>query len=638
MTGEPLAGSRAGRAPKRSAIGWSALPAVLSMPLLVLAFLTPVAVHTESAASTTTAASGAVTPAPLPTPRPSDVDASGTVSAFPAPGTPTASPSTTITLRGAAATALGSIVVTGAQSGSHAGRFEPQADGLGTTFVPDTGFTAGEQVTVTTGLAVRGGANGRYTFTVARPAPFPAAVATKASTGDLQHFVSRPDLTPPVLTLTTPARNPAPGDIFLTPAGGDTENGPLVVDDQGQLVWALPVPGAPVFNLQVQQYQGQPVLTWYQGPIVNPGIGQGWDVIADTSYRTIAEVHALNGYAADLHDMTITPQGTALLDIYNPVIADASSIGGAKNQHVMEPVIQEIDIATGALLFEWHGLGSIALKESHESMPTSASAMFDYVHANSTALDDDGNVLVSGRDTWAVYKVDRVSATLDWRLGGKLDNFAMPASAEPAWQHDARRNSDGTLSVFDNGAASPTAITHKSRGLVLNIDEQGMTATLAHQYLPPKSIQSISQGNTRLLENGDWFVGWGSEPEYTEYSPDGTVVYDVHLPTTGSAVTSYRALRYVWTGHPTDLPAVAVTRAGGDATTVYCSWNGGTEVTSWAVLAGPDPEHLTQVASAPKQGFETKIPVTSNQSYFAVQAFDATGAVLGTSAPTTPRP
>jgi hypothetical protein len=582
---------------------------------------------------------GNVRPASLPAPRPSDFDASGTVSAFPAPGTPTASPTTAITFRGAEAGALGAIQVTGSKSGNHDGHLQSQGDDLGTTFVPDTSFTPGEQITVKTTSSVRGATDGRYTFTVARPTTFPISVITAASTSskaptdNLQHFVTRPDLTPPLLNVSTERGNAAPGDVFLTPSGSDAQHGPLIVDNRGQLVWASALSGTGVYNLEEQQYLGQPVLTWYQGSVVNPGVGQGVDVIADTSYHPIAQVSAANGYAADLHDMTITPQGTALLNIYNPVLVDASSVGGVASQPVLEPVIQEIDIATGALLFEWHGLESIALDESHEPAPKSAAGTYDYVHANSIALDQDGGLLVSGRHTWTIYKIDRVSATLDWRLGGKLDNFAMPQTAEPAWQHDARRNPDGTLSVFDDGAAG-SAVTHKTRGLVLNIDEQAMTASLDHQFSPPVPLQSTSQGSVRLMSNGNWFVGWGDEPEYTEYAPDGAVLYDVHLP---AGMASYRALLYPWTGRPTDAPAVAARRTAGDDTTVYASWNGATAVASWVVLAGPDAAHLSEVLSAPKHGFETAIHLTSNETYFAVQALDASRAVLATSAPTTPR-
>ena len=614
--------------------------------VLVVTLLGPVAPAAYAAAhsTTTTVPSGNTTPASLPEPRPAAFDATGAVSAFPAPGTPTASPTTSITLRGPGAAALQTIQVQVASSGAHPGHFQPHPDGGGTTFVPDQSFSPGEQVTVTTSLAVRGATGGAYSFTVAHPSSFPqralpppTPASKKSPANDLLHFVTRPDLTPPNLEVTTTPDHAAPGDVFITPAGGDSQQALLIVDGEGQPVWESPRAGTRAINLEEQQYQGQPVLTWYEGSVVDPGVGQGSYVIADSTYRTIARVNAVNGYSGDIHDMTITPQGTALLLIYNPVIVDARRAGGSAQQRVLEPVIQEIDIPTGTLLFEWHGLPSIALTDSYQPVPKTAADTFDYVHPNSVALDQDGNLLLSGRHTWTVYKIDRLSGALDWRLGGKLDNFTMPKRDEPAWQHDARRNPDGTLSIFDNGAAGAT-VTHKSRGIVLSIDEQAMTAAPVHEYPAPPKLQSTSQGSIRPLANGDWFVGWGDQPEFTEFANDGTVVFDVHFPSSSAGtISSYRALKYPWTGHPTDLPAVAAQRGTGAAMTVYASWNGATEVASWNVLAGPDRTHLATVTSGPKHGFETAIHATSNDPYIAVQALDANGAVLATSPVITPR-
>ena len=621
-------------------------PVAVVVAVLVVALLGPLAsvAHAASPTTTTTLPSGTTKPAALPEPRPAAFDATGAVSAFPAPGTPTASPTTSITLRGPGAAALQTIQVTGASSGSHAGHFQPHPDGGGTTYVPDRPFSPGEQVTVTTPLAVRGATGGSYSFAVAHPSPFPGRpppapkpASKKSPENDLLHFVTRADLTPPNLTVTTTRENAAPGDVFITPAGGDSQQALLIVDGEGQPVWESPRAGTRAINLEEQQYQGQPVLTWYEGSVVDPGVGQGSYVIADSTYRTIARVNAVNGYSADIHDMTITPQGTALLLIYNPVIIDAKGVGGSAQQRVLEPVIQEIDIPTGTLLFEWHGLPSISLSDSYQPVPKAAADTFDYVHPNSVAVDQDGNLLLSGRHTWTVYKIDRLSGALDWRLGGKLDNFAMAKRDEPAWQHDARRNSDGTLSIFDNGAAGST-VTHKSRGLVLRVDEQAMTAALDHEYPAPAKVQSTSQGSIRPMANGDYFVGWGDQPEYTEFANDGTVVFDVHFPSSSAGtISSYRALKYPWTGHPTDLPAVAAKRGTGAEMTVYASWNGATEVASWDVLAGPDRTHLATVTSAPKHGFETAIHATSNEPYVAVQALDANGAVLATSPVITPR-
>jgi hypothetical protein len=606
-------------------------------------------VRTAAAATTTTTRqpepSVPTTGQPLPSPRPADFDATGSVSAFPSPGTPTASPTTMITFRGAVPPlADGDITVTGSESGAHPGHAQAHPDGGGATFVPDAPFAPGETVTVVTGMQVRGASNGRYSFGVARPSPFPAQplpapkpASAKERERDLLHFDSRPDLTPPRLTVTTPTDSTDPGDVFLTPAGGVAQPGLLIVDAEGQPIWDQPHPGGATIDLQVQEYQGRPVLTWYEGSVVDPGVGQGSYVVADSSYQPIARVQAVNGYAADLHDMTITPQGTALFTIYNPIIVDASSAHGAKQQRVLEPVIQEVDIATGTLLFEWHGLPSIALNESYQPVPKRGTDTFDYVHVNSVGLDHDGNLLVSGRHTWSVYKIDHTSGVLDWRLGGKKNSFTMPASATSAWQHDARANTDGTLSIFDNGAAGATK-THKTRGLVLAVDEQQMTATLRQSDPAPGKVESTSQGSFRLLADGNYLAGWGDQPEYSEFAPDGSMVYDVKLPSSAAGpITSYRAVAAPWTGHPTGVPAVAAHRGSGDEMTIAASWNGATDVAMWTVLAGPDRNDLTPVTSVPRHGFETTIHVTSNQPYVAAEALDANGTVLATSGAVTPR-
>ena len=91
-------------------------------------------------------------------------------------------------------------------------------------------------------------------------------------------------------------------------------------------MWFQPVPqGDMAADLQVQRYEGQRVLTWWQG-YSGAGVGAGEDVIENSSYRQIAVVHAANGLSADLHEFRLTPQGTALITAYYPVYWNATDV------------------------------------------------------------------------------------------------------------------------------------------------------------------------------------------------------------------------------------------------------------------------------------------------------------------------
>jgi hypothetical protein len=172
---------------------------------------------------------------------------------------------------------------------------------------------------------------------------------------------------------------------------------------------------------------------------------------------------------------------------------------------------------------------------------------------------------------------------------------------------------------------SPSA---PSRGLVLKLNPSTHTATLAGQYSHGANFDSEYMGNIEPLSNGDEFVGWGSAPFFSEYDSSGNLLLDARMP--GSDI-SYRATREPWVGKPLDPPAGAA-RADGGRTVVYASWNGATEVKAWRVLgSGGAGTPTTAVATVPKAGFETAIPVAHGYRTFQVQALDTGGRVIGTS-------
>jgi hypothetical protein len=548
----------------------------------------------------------------------------------PQPGTPDASPTTQISLLGLPASRILAVRARGTRSGLHRGRLRAYSSGGGASFVPGHRFSQGEVVSVrvTTASGSRH-RHGLFRFRVGGHADLgmPPGPAPPTSPRSAQRFVSRPDLYAPSMTITERRAGRAPGDLFVStilapghvpPVRGQI--GPMIFDDQGELVWLSPSPsGREAFNFRVQRYRGAPVLTWWQGRLSFLGLGFGENVIADSSYHVIARVRAGNGYHADLHEFTIDDRDSGWVTIYVPVLVRFQG----RRVAVLDSIVQRVDIPTGLVMFEWHSLGHIGLRESYVKPPPKSRLPLDAFHVNSIQVDRSGNLLLSNRNTWAVYKVSGRTGRILWRLGGKRSNFRLSRHARFAWQHDAQVQPDGTVTLFDDEAAPRAG--RESRGITLALGRR--RARLVRSYTNRRHLLAGSQGNMQVLPAGNVLVGWGAKPYLSEYSQDHHLLFEARFP---RGDESYRAYRFDWVGRPDTAPAVAVRVRAGQLT-AYASWNGATEVASWRVLAGAAPDALAVAAVAPRSGFETAIPAPGGAQYVAVQALDAGGQVLGSS-------
>jgi hypothetical protein len=573
--------------------------------------------------------------------------AGGGVTVSPAPDSRDASVSTQISMLGPPAAELSHVRVSGAQSGAHGGRLKAYSQGNGASFVPDRPFTQGERVSVHAELredtrrvpfawsftaAVQD--HGGHAGGSSRPAPQKAVY---------QSFHSRPDLQPPTVTVTAHAAGATPGEIFIAPYSGPGQYGPMILDEDGAVVWFRPLSptGTRAADFRVQQYEGKPVLTWWQDPLSHGGSSKAGEVILDSSYRRLAVIRAGNGFQPDLHEFQITPQGTGLITVYDGIDCDLSAVGGPRDAAVADTLLQQIDLKTGLVMYEWHSLDHVPLSDSYASARhASRTTPFDYFHINSIDVQPEGDLLIDARNTWAAYDVDARTGQVRWRLGGRRSSFALGAGARTAYQHDARRQADGTITFFDNGATP--AVHPQSRAIAVRLDRAAKAASVVREAVHPgKALVAGSQGNLQALANGDWMVGWGEVPYVSEFGPGGALLFDAHLPST---YESYRAYRLPWSGQPSDSPALAVVRsspaqkgattaASGGPATVYASWNGATQVAAWRVLSGSSQSSLAPVASAARKGFETAVPLPrlASGAYVAVQALDARGAVIGAS-------
>ena len=417
--------------------------------------------------------------------------------------------------------------------------------------------------------------------------------------------------------------HPALGDILLSPDSGAGQAGPMIVAPNGRLVWFTPLAQwQTAFNLQVQRYRGRPALTWWQGEIIG-GHGQGVDVIDDAHYRQIATVRGGNGLDADLHDFAITPQGTAWITAYAPVHWDLSAEGGRRDGLIDDCVVQEVDIATGLVMFEWHALGHVAVSDSYKHAPGADGVLLDFFHLNSIDPLPDGELLLSARNTWAVYLVNPTTGAIEWQLGGRASTFALGAGVRFAWQHDAIQLANGTITLFDNEAGPQEAT--QSRAIDIAIDPATRTASLVSQITyPGPGLLALSQGNIQELGNGDSLVDWGQAGDVSEFSPKGSLTFDMHLPTPAN---SYRAFREAWQAQPATRPALAAL-AIRRRTEIWVSWNGATNVTAWRVLAGRSPRRMHAVGTYPSSGFETAISAPTAKRLVQVQALGAGGVLL----------
>jgi hypothetical protein len=445
------------------------------------------------------------------------------------------------------------------------------------------------------------------------------------------HLASRPDLTPPVLTSTTGA-DPAPvlGDlrVLLAPKDvgkGGTMQGLLVVDAGGQPVFVRNTEVG-TFDFRRQEYRGAPVLTYWSGD--STSYGHGDVIILDERYDEIGRVTTGGGlgpHQADMHESYLSPEGTMLLLSYPLLRGDLTDVGGPSDGWMLDGVVQEVDVSTGGLLFEWRASDHVPLGDTYEELEPGEATRdepFDPYHLNSIAPDGPEHLLVCARHTSAVYRVARSTGEVAWRLGGRRSSFRHDPGATFGWQHDARRQGDGTLTLFDNDTQGTS-----SRGLRLAVDPTAMTVAVVTEYRPPTTRLSATQGNVQVLDDGRVVVGWGSEPFVSVFTGDGELLLDW----TFGKGTSYRAYAVPWTGDPVEGP-VAVATATGGIPTVAASWNGATRVTGWRVRTGPSEAAARTVVTAPRDGFETRLHPLFLDSWTVVEALGADGSVLGASA------
>jgi Arylsulfotransferase (ASST) len=554
------------------------------------------------------------------------------VDVSPEPESDTANPHTQISFLGTSVANIRDVSVMGSRSGDHSGHVHGYFQGDGASFVPDKPFDPGERVLVRAAIGPGNGPK-RVAFRFRVDTPYSTATTAQfpnpqAAPADYRSFDTMPGVQAPVMTVTVPDRDPVAGAILTTNGPGPGQYGPLIYTPQGRLVWFDRLAGGETAeDLNEQTYEGRRDLTWWKGRVLLLGFGQGEDIVTNSHYQTVARIPGGNGLKADLHDFQIAPHDIAYITAFNPIRCDLRPVKGGPDGTIVDTSIQEIDMRTGLVRWEWHSLDHIGVAESEIETPTGATP-WDWFHINSIDPEPDGDVFISARSTWAGYQLQGGSGNVLWRLGGLKSSFKMGPGTETAWQHDGRVLPNGEITFFDDGSNPP--IHRQSRALRIALDFKTRQAHLVAAYVHPNPpLLAASQGNMQTLASGNTVVGYGGVPVISEYAKDGSLLFDAHQP---FDMSFYRAFRAPWSGRPLSPPAIlAAVNNTGEETIVHASWNGATGVASWRVLAGGRPEALTAQATIRAEGFESSTTLPVKHAYVAVQALDPGGRVLGTS-------
>ncbi|KAF7561256.1 hypothetical protein G7046_g2865 [Stylonectria norvegica] len=429
------------------------------------------------------------------------------------------------------------------------------------------------------------------------------------------------------------------GYIFIEPRGHSVETpGPVILDNKGNLVWMQTAWGQ-AMDVKVQRYRGKDYITFWHGSD-NGTFGEGYYMMLDETYEPVKIITPVGDVSGDLHEFRITDKGTALMTIYQKRAADMSSYGIPEGW-IFDSIFQEVDIASGELLFEWRASDHYAIDKSLSPLNgdgASRDHAFDFFHINSIDKDTAGNYLISSRYMCAVAVISHADGGILWQLGGHGNSFedlSQGAATNFSWNHHAAWHENNTLTLFDNGSNGRKSTAKFSRGLMIDLDLDKMTATMIHQYVAPQKFLSASQGSVQVLPNGNVLVGWGHVPAFTEFSQNGEVLCETHIGPTNldifGLVKNYRTFKYPWIGRPNALPDIAVLP---NKKALFVSWNGATEVVKWRLQSGPNPStnEFRDHGEVAKKTFETRMDIPDDSGdYVRVVALGLHGETLATS-------
>ncbi|GAB7340605.1 hypothetical protein MBLNU457_7013t1 [Dothideomycetes sp. NU457] len=496
-----------------------------------------------------------------------------------------------------------------------------------------------------------------------------------------QRYISAPEITGPVANiLKTSDSGLSPSKYVMWAAGGFNLPAvhPMILEaNTGTTVWQGPIISHETMGPTVQRCNGSDYLTMWSGNGLFEGRKAGKSYIYNKNYELVWTISAKGGLKfVDGHEIFLTPQCTAIVTVYETHPHDLSH-WNMTDGYLMNSYFQEIDLATDELIFQWSAVDNMDITDSiwrpeNKQQGFRKQMGYDFAHLNSIEKDYLGNYLLSMRHTSNVLYVSGVDGHVIWTLGGKRNDFEDLSGGNAtnfAWQHHARWVDNQNLtkiSIFDDRSSLyQTTENNLTRGIIVEIDTTARTVRLDKSYDALHDIQAMREGSMQVLQDspepGNVILGYGNEAAWTEYAPNGTVLFDVTFAPFGlNRLTpdNYRALKVNWTGEPTWNPSIA---SGPNAdysfnkstnifeilrhdhngeprqnTTAYFSWNGATDISYWIVLTSKTNTNMTISsnfeARVVKKGFEIHYSLPYDTRFVRAIAVSDNDVIMGATA------
>ncbi|TGO74901.1 hypothetical protein BELL_0249g00120 [Botrytis elliptica] len=424
--------------------------------------------------------------------------------------------------------------------------------------------------------------------------------------------------------------------IFMSPTLDGEEKSPMIFSSKDlSLVYADSTwhGGS---DTKLQFYNGKPYLTFWSG-IDFQGHGSGGGVMLNSSYDKVynISVNSLAG-GADGHEFQLTEDGGAMMNNYHTTIADCRPVGGPNGGKVLTGSFQEVDIETGWVRHTWNALDHFGLNESFTTYVDEEWG-WDWFHMNSLQKTPEGHYLISSRHLRMIAYINGTDGSKIWQVGGHNNDFTDLSDGNAtnfAFQHHARFVNDDLTEItfFDNhnmyiNSPTPNCTTDCSRGMKIKLNYHNMTAKLVHQFYHPKSVQAWAEGGIHALDNGNYLVGYGVVPSFAEFTETGEVAMEIQTRpwyvASGRGTDLYRVYKFDWVAQPSWKPVMVEV-----GQILYVSWNGATEVDSWALYGGSSPTTMHHLLTMPKTGFETGVRPSNSSTFYQAIALDKDGNEL----------